>query len=169
MKTAVIRELKVEKSFPRWEMNGLSEGYERRSLNGPLTEIGVVWQKLDFLAETQDFGPKNSVHFLILTMFWPSQKKLFKEKSWLFPNKYHYLKKFWVFFLVKMHFWPKKHFSAERKNGCFSVIPARTGSVVNLGHFFYDGKVVAPGIPVICPVEKNCDYHTKNWLFAPIF
>ena len=27
-------------------------------------------------------------------------------------------------------------FSAERKNGHFSVIPARTGSVVILGHFF---------------------------------
>jgi len=29
----------------------------------------------------------------------------------------------------------KKHFSAERKNGRFSVIPAWTGSVVILGHF----------------------------------
>ena len=34
-----------------------------------------------------------------------------------------------------MHFWPKKHFSAEHENVCFSVIPARTGSVVLLGHF----------------------------------
>ena len=32
--------------------------------------------------------------------------------------------------------WPKKHSSAECKNGRFSVIPARTGSVVILGHFF---------------------------------
>jgi len=39
------------------------------------------------------------------------------------------------FFGVKMHFWPKKHFLAERKNGLFSVIPAWTGSVVILGHF----------------------------------
>ena len=29
-----------------------------------------------------------------------------------------------------MHFWPKKQFSANPTNGCFSVIPARTGSVV---------------------------------------
>ena len=28
-KTAVTPERKVEKSFPRWEMNGLSEGYKR--------------------------------------------------------------------------------------------------------------------------------------------
>ena len=30
-----------------------------------------------------------------------------------------------------------------------------------------NGKVVAPGILVICPVDKNCDYHTKKRLFAP--
>ena len=36
-----------------------------------------------------------------------------------------------------MYFWPKKHFSAKRKNGDFSVIPALTGSVVIVGHFFY--------------------------------
>ena len=35
-----------------------------------------------------------------------------------------------------MHLWPKNHFSAEYKNGSFSVIPAWTRSVVILGHFF---------------------------------
>ena len=30
-----------------------------------------------------------------------------------------------------------------------------------------NGKVVAPGILVICSVDKNCNHHTKNWLFAP--
>ena len=30
-----------------------------------------------------------------------------------------------------------------------------------------NGKVVAPGILVICPVDKNYDCHTKNWLLAP--
>ena len=75
-------------------------------------------------------------HFLTLTMFWPRPEKLFKEKSCLFPNKYQSLKKFWVFFGDKMHFWPKYYFSAELKYGRFSVIPARTGSVVILGHFF---------------------------------
>ena len=34
-----------------------------------------------------------------------------------------------------MHFRPKKHFLAERKNGRFSIIPARIGSVVHLGFF----------------------------------
>ena len=43
-----------------------------------------------------------------------------------------------VFFLVKKtDFWLKNHFSAKRENARFSVTPARTGSVVLLGHFFY--------------------------------
>ena len=54
---------------------------------------------------------------------------MFKEKSCLFPNKYQSLKKFWVIFWVKTLFWPKKHFSAECKNGRFSVILAWIGSV----------------------------------------
>ena len=36
--------------------------------------------------------------------------------------------------------------------------------------FFRDGlngKVVALGILVIFPVDKNRNYHTKNWLFTP--
>ena len=37
----------------------------------------------------------------------------------------------------------KNHFSAERKNARFSVIPARTGSVVLLGYFF-DGPDDSP-------------------------
>ena len=28
-------------------------------------------------------------------------------------------------------------------------------------------KVVAPAILVICPVDKNPDYHKRNRLFAP--
>ena len=30
-----------------------------------------------------------------------------------------------------------------------------------------NGKVVAPGLLVICPVYRNRVYHTKNWLLAP--
>ena len=70
------------------------------------------------------------------------QKKLFKEKSTLFQNKYQSLKKFWVIFLEKMQFGPKKHFWAEHKNSRFSIILAQTGSVVNPGHFF-DGPDVS--------------------------
>ena len=44
---------------------------------------------------------------------------------------------FWVIF------WGKTHFSAKRKNARFSVIPAPTGSVVLLGHFF-DGLDDSP-------------------------
>ena len=50
---------------------------------------------------------------------------------------------FWVIFWGKTHFEAKNHFSAERKNACFSVIPARTGFVVLLGHFF-DGPDDSP-------------------------
>ena len=45
---------------------------------------------------------------------------------------------FWVIFGGKTHFEAKNHFSAERKNAHFSVIPARTKSVVLQGHFFDD-------------------------------
>ena len=42
-----------------------------------------------------------------------------------------------VFFLVKKtDFWLKNHFSAKRKNGRFSVIPAETRSVIIVGHLF---------------------------------
>ena len=74
--------------------------------------IGVVWQILDFWAKNWDFGQK----------------------------KDQFLKKFWVFFWDKMHFWPKKILFSQRKNSRFSVIPARTRSVVNLGHFLWPGR-----------------------------
>ena len=45
------------------------------------------------------------------------------------------LRNFGRFFETKPFFFSKKHFLAERKNSFFSVIPARTGSVVILGHF----------------------------------
>ena len=37
-------------------------------------------------------------------------------------------------------------------------------------NFFWggsNGKVVAPGIVVICSIDKNRDHYTKNWLLAP--
>ena len=43
-----------------------------------------------------------------------------------------------VFLGGKRSFGQKKHSSAERKNCGFSVIPARTKSVVRQGHFFDD-------------------------------
>ena len=46
-------------------------------------------------------------------------------------------RKFWVFlFLEKTGFLAKKHFTAKRKNGRFSIIPAGTRSIVIVGHFF---------------------------------
>ena len=47
-------------------------------------------------------------------------QSFYKENGTLFPKKYQYL----IGFLAK------------RKNGRFSVIPAGTRSVVNVGHFF---------------------------------
>ena len=35
-----------------------------RATNGSLTEIGVVWQKSDFLAKNRDFGPNKRVPLL---------------------------------------------------------------------------------------------------------
>ena len=43
---------------------------------------------------------------------------------------------FGCFFGKKRIFGQKKHFSAKRKSGCFSVIPAGTRYVVIVGHFF---------------------------------
>ena len=47
METAVTPERKVEKLFPRWEMNGLSEGYEQ-----------AVDQNWGRVAKIGFFGPK---------------------------------------------------------------------------------------------------------------
>ena len=86
-------------------MNGLSEGYKRAiDQNGSYGKNQIFWPKTEIL------GPKKN-HFLILTMFWPRP-----GKSWFFPNKYQSLKKFWVIFWAKTHFWPKKtHFGRTQK------------------------------------------------------
>jgi len=36
-----------------------------RAKNGSSTKIGVVWQKLDFWAKNQNFGPKKEVPLLV--------------------------------------------------------------------------------------------------------
>ena len=92
-----------------------------RAKNGSLTKIGVVWQKSDFWTKNQNFGPKKEAHSFTLTMFWPQTEKVVQRKSCLFSNKYKSLKKCWVFFWVKMHFQPKNHFWAERKNGRYTL------------------------------------------------
>ena len=38
--------------------------------------------------------------------------------------------------MIKWIFGQKKYFLAERKNSRFPVIPARTGSIIILGHIF---------------------------------
>ena len=43
---------------------------------------------------------------------------------------------FGCLFLVKKKNWLKNHFSAKRKNGRFSVIPAETESVIIVVHLF---------------------------------
>ena len=108
-----------------------------RAKNGSSTKIGVVWQKSDFLAKNQNFGPKkrhslfNPNHVLATT-----GKSCSKKKGCLCPKKYQTLKKFWVIFWVKTHLWPKHTFQPNVKT---SVIPAHAGSVVILGNFF-DGS-----------------------------
>ena len=111
-----------------------------RAKNGSLTKIGVVWQKSDFLAKNRDFGPKKKRsplqpnHVLATT-----GKSCSKKKVAFSQINISLLRNFGCFFWVKCIFGQKKHFSAEHKNGRFSVIPARTRSVVILGHFF-DGQ-----------------------------
>ena len=52
-KMAVTWERKVEKSLPRWEMNGHSEGYKRAIDQnwGPMAKIGFLGQKPKFWAQ----------------------------------------------------------------------------------------------------------------------
>ena len=51
--TAVTPERKVEKSFPKWEMNGLSEGYQRAVDQnwGCMAKIGFIGQNPRFWAQ----------------------------------------------------------------------------------------------------------------------
>ena len=53
MKTAVTPERKVKKSFPRWEMNGLSEGYKQAvdQIWGRMAKNGFFGQKPRFWAQ----------------------------------------------------------------------------------------------------------------------
>ena len=76
MKMVVTWEQKVEKSFPRWEMNGHSEGYERAVDQnwGRMAKIGFFGQKPRFCAQKKN-------HFLIDTMFWPRPKKVVQRKK----------------------------------------------------------------------------------------
>ena len=79
--TAVTPERKVEKSFPRREINR-----HVRAKNGSSTKIGVVWQKLDFWAKNRIFGQKKGIHFCTLTMFWPRPKKVVQRKKLPLPK-----------------------------------------------------------------------------------
>merc|ERR1711867_73451 len=58
-----------------------------RAKNGSSTKIGVVWQKSDFLAKNQNFGPKKKEPLLFpYPCSGHDRKKLYKEKSCLSPN-----------------------------------------------------------------------------------
>ena len=72
-------------------------------------------------------------------MFQPRRGKVLQRKSTLFPNKYQSFSRLRVFF------------SSETE-------------------FFWggpNGKVVAPGVLVICPGDKDRGSKTKKWLLAP--
>ena len=60
--------------------------------------------------------------------------KIVQTKKYPFPKYISVFLKILGLFLGKTDFWPKKHFSAKRKNGRFSVIPAQIRSVVIVGH-----------------------------------
>merc|ERR1712016_464640 len=75
---------------------------------------------------------------------------------------------FWVIFWGKTNFEAKNHFSAERKNARISVIPARTGSVVLLGHFLLTRTVppsfveIEPKLRVVAPLTRRWPKTAKN-------
>ena len=123
-------------------MNGHSEGYKWIIDQnwGRMAKIGIFGQKPRFCAQKKE-SLLNGNHVLATT-----GKSCSKKKIGFFPNECQSLKKFWVIFWVKTLFWPKNHFSAKRKNVRFSVIPAQTGSIVILGHYF-DGPDCSTKFP----------------------
>ena len=80
--TAVTPERKVEKSFPRWEMNGYSEGYKwvMDQNWGRMAKIGFFGPK------NKISGPKKRIHFLLDTMFWPPPGKVVQRIKYPFPK-----------------------------------------------------------------------------------
>ena len=80
-KTAITRERKVEKSLPIWEMNRLSESYQRAVDQnwGHMANIGFFGQKTEIL------DPKKN-HFFNLTMFWPRPEKGVQRKKLPLPK-----------------------------------------------------------------------------------
>ena len=65
-KTAVTQERKSEKSLPRWEMSGLSEGYKR--------VVDQNWGRMPnigFFGQIPRLWAQKNIHFWTLTMFWP--------------------------------------------------------------------------------------------------
>ena len=95
-KTAVTPDRKVEKSFPRWEMNGHSEGYKQA--------VDQNWgrmAKIRFLDQTPKFwAQKKGVTFSNSPCSGHDRKKLFKEKKCLCPNNQG----------GNVIFWGKTHF-----------------------------------------------------------
>ena len=63
----------------------------------------------------------------------------------------------------------KKH-NKNWKSCPLQILFIQPASLARKRNFFSggpNGKVVAPGIVVICPIDKNRDHYTKNWLLAP--
>ena len=88
--TAVTPERKVEKSFPRWEMNGLSEGSERA--------VDQSWGRMEKSDFPRFWAPKKD-HFCTLTMLWPRPEKVGQRKKVVFSQiNISLLKNFGCFF-----------------------------------------------------------------------
>ena len=78
--TAVTPERKVEKSFPRWEINRHAEGYK--------WVINQNWGRMEknFGPKTEILGPKKSAHFLMETMYRPRPEKVVQRKKLPLPK-----------------------------------------------------------------------------------
>ena len=104
------------------------------------------------------FGQKKTFRLNVKTTVSPFGPDRIRRHSWSFCDGPHISTKFcWnsprirVLILV-IGEWPET--------------TKKRGEPWKMTHGGPNGKVVAPGILVICPVYKNRDFHTENWLFA---
>ena len=79
--TAVTPERKVEKSLIGGKLTVMP-----RAKNGSSTKIGVIWQKSDFWAKNQNFGPKKRESLLVTHHVLATTGKICSKKKVAFAQ-----------------------------------------------------------------------------------
>ena len=98
MEIVVNPERKVEKLFPRWEINRHGEG-----LKWVIDQNWGLMAKIGLLGQRPKFWPKKRESLLVIHhVLAMTGKSCSKKKVFHLPNKYQSLEKFLVIF------WPKK-------------------------------------------------------------